>query len=135
MTSRMILSTKDSAAGHQIAFVVHPDMTALPDRPGVYVLLGDGETGRDRPLYFGYAERSMLDQVPYDAGFAQAIRKGPVGFASAYLPSGMDPQALVRELAASYDAPVNAAAAALADIDAAQGAIQAQAMARKMAAQ
>ena len=135
MTSRMILSTEDGTAGQQIVFVLHPDMTALPDRPGVFVLLGDGTATRDRPLYFGFADRSMLDQVPYDPGFAQAIRKGPVGFASAYLPGGIDPHRLVRELAAAYDAPVNAAASALADIEAAQSSIQAQARARKMAAQ
>jgi hypothetical protein len=135
MTEKLLMTTGSGLQGKQIAFVVHSDVSALPDRPGLYVLLGLSPQGRDRPLYFGFADSSILDQLPYDRGFAQAIRQGPVGFASAYLPSGDDPSALVAALAEAYDAPVNAAAAALADIEAAQSTIHAQAMARKIAAQ
>ena len=135
MKTQMILSTERGTGGHQLAFVIHPDVSSLPQRPGIFALLGKGLVDRDRPLYFGYADRSMLDQVPYDAGFAQAIRHGPFGFASAYLPSGEDPQALIAALAAAYDAPINAAATALAEIDEARQNLQAQAVARRMAAQ
>lgn len=135
MSNKVLLSTGAGLGSRQIAFVTHPNVTALPDRPGLFVLLGTRGTGRDVPLYFGYADRSMRDQVPYDPGFAQAIRQGLVGFASAYLPGGDDPATLVADLAEAYDAPINAAASALAEIERAQSQLQAVASARRMAAQ
>ena len=133
--TKMILNTGAGVEDTQLVFLGHSDVTALPDRPGIFVLLGKQDGSWSRPLYFGYADSSMRDQLPYDPGFAQAIRQGPVGFASAYVPGGQDPMALIAELAAHYDAPVNAKAAALAEIDEARHAIQAQAHARRLAAQ
>jgi len=136
MTSRLILKTGTAGTGQPIAFVLHNDISGLPDRPGLFALLGQTGGQRNQPLYFGYADRSMLDQVPYDRGFAQAIRQGLVSFASAYLPGGeVDPTSLINALAEAYDAPINAAVAALAEIDEAQQILQAQAMARRLAAQ
>ena len=135
MSDKILLTTHAGIGGHQVAFVTHPDVRSLPDRPGIFVLLGTRGTGRDEPLYFGYADLSMRDQVPYDPGFAQALRQGLLRCASAYLPGGIDPNTLVRELAETYDAPVNAAAAALAEIEAAQTELQAMATARRIAAQ
>ncbi|EAQ04555.1 hypothetical protein OB2597_04715 [Pseudooceanicola batsensis HTCC2597] len=135
MQSKMILKTGLRPDSRKLPFVVHRDISSLPHRPGLFVLLGPGQTRRDRPLYFGYADRSMRDQLPYDPGFAHAIRYGPLDFASAYVPGGEDPATLVHDLAVANDAPVNAAADALAEIEAAQSTIQAQALARKIAAQ
>ncbi|WP_407496146.1 hypothetical protein [Pseudooceanicola sp. MF1-13] len=135
MTSRLILKTDIESSAQQVVFVVHPDISCLPDRPGLFALLGRRGGDDRRPLYFGYADRSMLDQVPYDLGFARAIRDGMVSFASAYVPSGEDPHALVDALAQAYDAPVNAAGAAMAEIDEARQILHAQAMARRLAAQ
>ncbi|KGM48886.1 hypothetical protein [Pseudooceanicola atlanticus] len=135
MTDTLIFPVGDDLNRRQVAFFLHPDITSLPDRPGIFVLMGLDNQRRHRPLYFGLAHSSMLDEVPYDPGFAQAIRYGLVSFASAYVPSGEDPRELVTELARTLDAPVNAAADALAEIEAAQAGIQAQAAARKIAAQ
>ncbi|WP_375172627.1 hypothetical protein [Pseudooceanicola sp.] len=135
MSNKFVLSTKTGLAERKIAFVTHANVTALPDRPGLFVLLGTRGGERNVPLYFGFSDRSMRDQVPYDPGFAQAIRQGLIGFASAYLPGGDDPAALVTALAQAYDAPVNAAAHALAEIEEAQSTLQAQAAARRIAAQ
>lgn len=135
MSNRILLSTQAGIEGRTIAFVTHSDVTSLPDRPGLYLLLGLRGDDKGEPLYFGYAEHSMRDQVPYDPGFAQAIRQGLVGFASAYLPGGDDPAELVRALAIAYDAPINAQASALAEIEQAQSERHAQAMARRIAAQ
>ena len=135
MSDKTLFSTGAGIGGRKIAFVSHSDATRLPDRPGLFVLMGRRGTDRSEPLYFGYADRSMRDQVPRDPGFAQAIRRGLVGFASAYVPGGEDPRALVQLLARRYDAPVNATAEALREIEAAQTTLQAQAMARRIAAQ
>lgn len=135
MSDNIIFSTQAGIGGRQIAFVTHPDVTSLPDRPGLFALLGTRGMAKNQPLYFGFANLSMRDQVPYDPGFAQAIRQGLVGFASAYLPGGDNPADLIRALANAYDAPINATAAALAEIEEAQSALHAQAMARRIAAQ
>lgn len=132
---QIIFTTDTGISGHQIAFVHHPDVTSLPDRPGLFVLLGQRGDSRNRPLYFGFAAHSIRDEVPYDPGFTQAIREGLVGFASAYLPGGDNPAELVRALAEANDAPINATATALAEIEEAQSALHAQAMARRIAAQ
>jgi hypothetical protein len=132
MSKKQVYSTGGGVEGQKIAFVAHDHVTNLPDRPGLFVLTGTRGGDRDTALYFGYADRSMRDQVPYDPGFAQAIRQGLVGFASAYVPGASDPRDLVHRLAEAYGAPVNAAADALAEIDAAQSA---QAKARRIAAQ
>lgn len=135
MSNKILLSTQEGIAGQKIAFVTHADVKGLPDRPGLFVLLGTRGERRDQPLYFGFADISMRDQVPYDPGFAEAIRQGLVGFASAYLPGGDDPARLVRDLAQAYDAPINAKAEALADIEEAQHALHELALARRIAAQ
>ncbi|WP_136637423.1 hypothetical protein [Pseudooceanicola onchidii] len=135
MSKQILFSTGAGLDCPKIAFVSHADITSLPDRPGLFALIGTRGSDRNVPLYFGYADRSMRDQVPYDRGFAHAIRNGLVGFASAYLPGGEDPQALVAALAEAHDAPVNAKANALRDIEAAQSELQAMASARRMAAQ
>jgi len=135
MSKKILLSTQAGIGGNKIAFVSHPNVTALPDRPGIFVLMGTRGSRRDVPLYFGFADSSMRDQVPYDPGFAQAIRQGLVGFASAYIPGGNDPAELVAALALAYDAPVNAKASALAEIEQAQTELQALAAARRIAAQ
>lgn len=135
MSKQKFFTTGTGLDSARIAFVPHADVTSLPDRPGLYVLLGTAGSERDEPLYFGFADISMRDQVPYDPGFAHAIRHGLVGFASAYLPGGEDPYDLVDALADANGAPVNAAANALRDIEAAQTELQALASARRMAAQ
>lgn len=135
MSNKILFSTQAGIGGLQIAFVRHSDVTLLPDRPGLFALLGKRGDARDMPLYFGFATQSMLDQVPYDPGFAQAIRVGLVDFASAYVPGGYNPADLVRDLAVAYDAPINATATALAEIEQAQSDLHAQAMARRIAAQ
>lgn len=138
-STRLILTINRpdlTAPGTQnLAFVIHPDVSSLPDRPGLFALLGRQPSDHRRPLYFGYADRTMRDQVPFGTGFAQAIRLGLIGFASAYVPGGQDPYDLINALALAYDAPINAAALALADIDAARETIHAQAKARRLAAQ
>ncbi|MGR3549070.1 hypothetical protein [Pseudooceanicola sp.] len=134
MTERLLFTARHGLSQSQIAFVRYPDLSALPDRPGLFALLGPRSAGQAGPLYFGHADHSMLRQIPQDPGFGHAIRRGLTGFAAAYLPSGVDPRALVDALAANYDAPVNAAAHALAEIEHAQAKIHKKSRARQLIA-
>ncbi|MGI3168275.1 hypothetical protein ACRARG_03925 [Pseudooceanicola sp. C21-150M6] len=135
MTDRILFSIGDNLERQQVVFIRHDDISALPDRPGLFVLMGRTGPDAGAPVYFGHCGRSLLRQVPYDPGFAQAIRRGPVNFATAFVPGGQEAEDLVTALAITQDAPVNAAAMALAEIDSANALLHAEAQARKIAAQ